>query len=92
MLETQLAGLQTDTMGRIESAATPSDLELIRVEVLGRKGTLAAISKDMGKIAAEERARIGKLLNEAKSVLEAALNARQEQFAALALSERLEQV
>jgi len=91
MLETQLAGLQTDTMGRIESAATPSDLELIRVEVLGRKGTLAAISKDMGKIAAEERARIGKLLNEAKSVLEAALNARQEQFAALALSERLEQ-
>jgi len=90
MLESQLAGLQTGTMDRIESAATPSDLELIRVEVLGRKGTLAAISKDMGKIASEERARIGKLLNEAKSALEAALNARQERFAASALAERLE--
>ena len=43
---------------------------------LGRKGTLAQISKEMGKLAPEERARIGKLLNAAKQELEAALEAR----------------
>jgi phenylalanyl-tRNA synthetase alpha chain len=46
----------------------------VRVEVLGRKGSLAQISKDMGKLAPEERARIGKLLNAAKQKLEAASN------------------
>ncbi len=38
----------------------------MRVEVLGRKGALAQISKQMGKLAPEERARIGKLLNSVK--------------------------
>ena len=90
MLETELAGLQFSTLERIANAQIPADLEAIRVEVLGRKGTLAAVSKDMGKIAADERARIGKLLNEAKNSLESALTARQDQFAAAALAERLE--
>lgn len=90
MLENELAGLQTGTLLRIEAAQTPADLEAIRVEVLGRKGTLAAVSKDMGKIAAEERGRIGKLLNEAKNALETALNARQAHFSDAALAERLE--
>ena len=31
--------------------------------MLGRKGTLAAISKEMGKLTPEERASVGKLLN-----------------------------
>jgi len=90
MLETELAGLQASTLTRIAATRNPTDLETIRVEVLGRKGTLAATSKDMGKIAAEERARLGKLLNEAKSTLEAALTSRQDEFAAAALAERLE--
>lgn len=90
MLENDLASLQAGTLKHIAAAAIPADLEAIRVEVLGRKGTLAAVSKDMGKIAAEERARIGKLLNEAKNALEAALTERQDEFAAGALTERLE--
>ena len=45
----------------------------------------------MGKLAPEERARVGKLLNEAKTALESALTGRQDQFAAAALAERLEQ-
>ena len=53
----------------------------MRVEVLGRKGALAAAGKEMGKLPPEERARIGKLLNGAKQKLEAALEARKRQFA-----------
>ncbi len=58
--------------------------------MLGRKGSLAAISDDMGKLAPEERARVGKLLNAAKQTLEAALTARKEVFESAALAARLE--
>ena len=40
-------------------------------EVLGRKGALAEISKDMGKLDAAGRARVGKLLNAVKSSVSA---------------------
>jgi len=90
MLENALAELQARTLHTIQTAADPAQLEAVRVEVLGRKGTLASVSKDMGKIAAEERARIGKLLNAAKMSLESALTARQDHFAAAALAARLE--
>ena len=60
MLEDQLSQLQADARERIESAENPEALEAVRVEVLGRKGTLAAISKDMGKLTPEERASVGK--------------------------------
>lgn len=66
MIESSLTELQGRALQRIEAATTPEDLEAVRVEVLGRKGTLAAVSKDMGKLPPEERSRIGKLLNSAK--------------------------
>ncbi|MDQ6676797.1 MAG: phenylalanine--tRNA ligase subunit alpha [Acidobacteriota bacterium] len=90
MLDTALAELQARTLHTIQTATDPAQLELVRIEVLGRKGTLAAISKDMGKMGAEERARTGKLLNAAKQCLESALAVRQEYFAASALAGRLE--
>ena len=44
-------------------ADTPEELEAVRVEVLGRKGALAEISKGMGKLVPDEKKRIGMLLN-----------------------------
>src|SRR3984957_19241754 len=90
MLETQLSDLASGALARILAAGSPQELETVRVEVLGRKGSLAQISKEMGKVAPEERARIGKLLNAAKQELEAALESRQQQFAEAALRARLD--
>ena len=39
---------------RRHSSANLADLEAVRVEVLGRKGVLAQLSKDMGKLTAEQ--------------------------------------
>jgi phenylalanyl-tRNA synthetase alpha chain len=75
---------------RIRSAANQEDLEAVRVEVLGRKGSLAGLSKDMGKIAPEERARAGKELNAAKQQLEAAFDAKKAEFDTAALNSRLD--
>jgi phenylalanyl-tRNA synthetase alpha chain len=90
MIEESLRELAASARKRIGEAASAEALEAVRVEVLGRKGTLAQISKDMGKIAAEERAKIGKLLNGAKTELESAMDARKAQFEALALNARLD--
>ena len=80
MLETKLSELDANARRQIETASTVEELERVRVEVLGRKGALANISKDLGKLPVEERARAGKLLNSVKQALEEALQARQKRF------------
>jgi phenylalanyl-tRNA synthetase alpha chain len=90
MLEGKLDELSQGAVARVRAAADAEALEAIRVETLGRKGTLATVSKDMGKLAPAERARIGKLLNAAKQGLEAAIEERKKAFAAAALQKRLE--
>jgi phenylalanyl-tRNA synthetase alpha chain len=90
MIEDSIQELESRSLARIQSAATPEELEAVRVEALGRKGTLALIGKEMGKLAPEDRARVGKLLNGAKQKLEAAFEARQRQDAGAALRARLD--
>ena len=90
MLEAQLSQLQASARERIESANNPEALEAVRVEVLGRKGTLAQISKEMGKLSAEERASVGKTLNSAKQSLESVFEAKKAQFENEALTRRLD--
>src|SRR6266536_5968784 len=90
MLETEITELEAEACERIASALSAEALETVRVEVLGRKGVLAQISKDMGKLTPQERARVGKLLNAAKQNLEQALDARKKQFDEAALRARLE--
>src|SRR5512133_3904466 len=90
MLEQQLSELQSGSLARIASAGTAEELEQVRIDVLGRKGSLAQISKEMGKIPPEGRAGAGKLLNAAKQAIEAALEARQKEFADALLRARLD--
>ena len=90
MLEQSIQDLLSQSLGRITSAQTPAELEAVRVDALGRKGALAAFSKDMGKLAPEERKRIGLVLNDAKQQLETAYESRERAFAADALNARLD--
>ncbi len=90
MIEQQLSDLESGALARISAAHSREELEAVRIEALGRKGSLAQISKEMGKLAPEDRARIGKLLNAAKQALEQAMEARQGQFAEQALLARLD--
>jgi phenylalanyl-tRNA synthetase alpha chain len=81
--------LAEQTLGRVREAATPEELEAVRVEVLGRKGSLADFGKLMGKLSAEERVAAGKALNAAKTSLEAAYELKKTAFEAAALEARL---
>jgi len=61
-------------------AATVERLEALRVEWLGRKGILAQLSKDIGKLSPEERASLGKVINEVKHFVEGAHTAKRLGF------------
>ncbi len=90
MLDQSIQDLESRSLARIASAGSAEELEAARVDALGRKSGLTQFSKEMGKLDAGERARIGKLLNGARQKLEAALEARQREFADAALRARLD--
>jgi len=90
MLEARLSELRASALAGIAAASSPEDLERVRVDVLGRKGALAQISKEMGKVAPEQRGAIGKLLNAVKQEVEAALETKASEFAEAALRTRLD--
>jgi phenylalanyl-tRNA synthetase alpha chain len=90
MLEASIQELESRSLGRIASASTAEDLEAVRVEVLGRKGALTQASKEMGKMAPDDRKRFGMVLNAAKQNLEQAIESRQAQFAEDELRARLD--
>ena len=88
MMEAALREMSANAMARIAAAAGLEDLEAMRVDVLGRKGSLADAGKQMGKLQPSERAAVGKLLNEVKQTLESAFDTRKSAFQSAALSAR----
>ena len=78
-MEEQLKQLIDETLDKIKTASTPDELSGIRVSVLGKKGALTGLLKDMKNVAPEERAAGGKIVNDAKSAISGALeNAESE--------------
>jgi phenylalanyl-tRNA synthetase alpha chain len=76
--------LEAEARAAIDSAGDAVVLEQVRVRFLGRKGTLAAVLRGLGDLDAAERPRVGKLANDLKGRLEAALLARREALDAAA--------
>ncbi len=90
MLDARLETLAQEAKREIAAAGDAEKLEALRVRYLGRKGELSQISRQMGKLAPEERARIGRLLNTVKNDLERLLDERKRRFEEEALRARLE--
>ena len=83
--------LVDSALARIHAAANAQELEAVRVELLGRKGgVITQLSKDMGKLSADERVARGKFINAAKQSLEEAWEARKAEFENAALAKRLD--
>jgi phenylalanyl-tRNA synthetase alpha chain len=89
MLDGQLEELRRATLAGFASAVSVEQLEESRVEALGRKGALAQITKEFGKLPPEERARVGKLLNSVKQDLEGEYEQKKRRFEQADLANRL---
>jgi len=90
LLTNQIELLHSIAIEHLNAATTLENIEAVRVEALGRKGKLAEISKQFGKLGAEERASIGKLLNAAKQELESKIEGRAAALQARVLDARLD--
>jgi phenylalanyl-tRNA synthetase alpha chain len=89
--ETQdLQKLKTYMLAAIDGAGDSAALDALRVEVLGKKGKLTEMMKGLGGMEAEARKTFGAALNETKTALAIAIDARGKVLSAAALNERLE--
>ncbi len=72
-MKEQLKNIEERAREAIASVADLQALEELRVGLLGKKGELTAILKQMGKLSAEERPAMGQLANQVRSQLETML-------------------
>jgi len=82
MLELKQAAIE-----QLEKLEIDKELQELKVKILGKKGELTAILRNMGQLSAEERPIIGQIANEVREILE-------ERFASKAkeIEEKLEDV
>jgi len=65
-------------LAEVAGARSTSDLEQVRVRVLGRSGQLTTLLRSLGAVPAAERPKIGEQTNRAKAAVEAAIAVRLE--------------
>ena len=75
-----LEELRDDALPEIESAADEQSLEAARVKYLGRSGSISSWGEQMKALPKEEKPIVGKLLNEVRNVVTAAIESRTAQF------------
>ena len=84
-----LQKLQQEALENLKKIATTSELEALRVKMLGKKGELTAVLRGMGKLSPEERPAIGQLVNSVRERIEAALDEQAQRIAAAEKEKRL---
>src|SRR5712664_512619 len=79
-MKEQLEEIRARALSELSDSATVDQIENVRVRVLGRSGELTEIMRGMGKVPAEERPTIGRLVNQIKAELEGRIEALNEKM------------
>lgn len=72
--------LKAAGLAELQAASDLAGLEQARIQFLGANGRFTALMKQLGGLPKEERPAAGKLINQAKAELEAALEARKSEL------------
>lgn len=88
MLET-LSSISEQALNDLKGINTLEALDLFRVAVLGKKGSLTEVLKGLGAVPAEERKSIGAAANELKKKIESALDERKVALEKIELDSKL---
>lgn len=73
-MKEKLQCIKEEALAQIQAADAPEKLNDVKVRFLGKKGELTAVLKGMKDVAAEDRPKVGQLVNEAREEIETALN------------------
>jgi len=75
-VEQQLEKLISDAQQAIQHAADLQSLDEVRVNYLGKKGSITGMMKELGKLPAEQRPEAGQVINRAKQTIQTAIEAK----------------
>ena len=89
-MQDELKSIEEEVIRCLAEATTLDALADLRVKVTGKKGSLTAIMRMMGKIPPEERPAMGKLANTVRANVDAAIQQRQMDLEKKALQERMQ--
>ena len=76
-MKERLQQLQKDALSSLQQAEDLRALQDVRVQILGKKGSLTEVMKGMRDLSAQDRPAIGSLVNNLKDQFESSFSARQ---------------
>ncbi|WP_430536152.1 phenylalanine--tRNA ligase subunit alpha [Listeria rocourtiae] len=85
----QLEQLKQEAVKEIAAVESLETLNDLRVKYLGKKGPMTEIMKQMGKLSAEERPKVGAIANEVREELTNAIQEKQEALGAAEIKKQL---
>ncbi|MBQ3541259.1 MAG: phenylalanine--tRNA ligase subunit alpha [Phascolarctobacterium sp.] len=85
----QLLAIKEQALAELAEVSSLDALKDLRVKYLGKKGPMTEILRGMGKLSAEERPKIGQIVNEIKNLLEEEITARTTVLEQKALADKL---
>lgn len=89
-MQERLKQIAEEAIGVLEQTLDSASLDALRVKVLGKKGALTEILRSMGAVSAEERPKIGQLVNETREKIEAAIAKKENEIKLREKERRLE--
>ena len=76
-MESQIESLRIEALSALAGASDAAGLKEVRVRFLGKTGSISLLSEGMRHLSKEERPLIGKLLNELRTAVTAALDEKE---------------
>ncbi len=88
-MESKIAELKAAADNAIKVAADLKELDNLRVKFLGKKGEVTNLLRGMSQLSAEERPKIGKIVNEARADIENLIAEKNSELKTKALQNKL---
>jgi phenylalanyl-tRNA synthetase alpha chain len=88
-VESKLKQIRATAQSRVKSLSVNAELEALRLELLGKKGELTQILRGVGALNADERPRMGQLVNETRAYVEELLKNAKRDISAREQNSRL---
>ncbi|GAA0601155.1 phenylalanine--tRNA ligase subunit alpha [Virgibacillus siamensis] len=89
-MKDELYAIQEETLNKIKNAYSLNELQDIKVEVLGKKGSLTGVLRGMGKLSKEERPVVGEIANKVRETISAQIETKSDVLEEKVLEEQLE--
>src|SRR3954469_3822231 len=89
LMQERLEELQVEALQKVEAASDLKELNDIRVAYLGKKGPITEVLRGMGKLSAEERPKMGALVNVVREKITTRIEEKQADLEAAAVHAQL---